>query len=52
MFSGVQAGCNIGFVGNIASNSYGAARFFDVLNITERELERDLQVKEIKNELV
>lgn len=33
MFSGVQAGCNIGFIGQIASTTYGTARYFKLFNL-------------------
>lgn len=33
MFSGVQAGCNIGFIGSIALKTFGTARFFQVLQL-------------------
>lgn len=33
MFSGVQAGCNIGFVGQIAGNGVGTARYFKLLGL-------------------
>lgn len=33
MFSGVQAGCNIGFISSIALTTFGTARFFHVLQL-------------------
>lgn len=59
MFSGVQAGCNIGFVGQIASTTFGTARYFKVLNLEDKNLEIEMNTSKInmdtkhsKNELV
>lgn len=45
MFSGVQAGCNIGFVSSITTNTFGTARFFNVLNVSEAEIESSFERK-------
>lgn len=39
MFSGVQAGCNIGFISKIASTTFGTARYFKVLDLEGKNIE-------------
>jgi ABC-type multidrug transport system fused ATPase/permease subunit len=53
MFSGVQAGCNIGFVGQIAKSAYGSARYFQVLNLQHKDLLHEMEGQTMgRNELV
>lgn len=45
MFSGVQAGCNIGFVSQITSTTFGTARYFKVLKLEDVDLSIEMNKK-------